>query len=547
MKHGINKTNHSTTKPSKFFRHSMPDPNDSTTLTLSKNLLSLKKPNSSKMTTNQSRSRNLKSYSLMKANETVQYTIDANTIPTLQSRELSTSSGSKRLYQPTNSISFKERNLIRSIPQRELKFELPFNEYTLPQFENFTSLKKKESDNSIYRLMSDNFHKKIVEKKKTDRSYLTSAHKNMKKKRKIKYTLKDLMNKNPYHLVSKSVKFSPFLDNVYISPQLNALGGGSVTTRNVKRLKLLNQSKPMTVFDSISVHFNSNNSKNNKDLLSRLLSMLHEINIPSNFKNAIIFEAIKLLWQKNSLTIEKLIIFYKDYKWFLEKKEKISQKVFSEFLNLIKLEKSDSGFSERVFLIFDTQKTGYINIKDFFFLMKLTSKNSDFYDKISFISDILVDLRKGTDDVNIKDINSLFKIIISGDNHKKDSKKLIDIIKEKFNPENTTIFGIDDKYISKQDCFIFLENCDFIKIIIQKFEKEYQKSNIVYEDQLINAFKINMRNSKNYIINHEIGEYCQKYFDYFENKLEAIEKATIQKDKIKKILEDDECFSNICT
>ena len=82
------------------------------------------------------------------------------TIPTLQSmKEPSTSSGTKgHAYQATNAISFKDRNLIRSIPKRELKFDLPFSEYALPQFESFNSINKKISNNNILQLLSDWLH-----------------------------------------------------------------------------------------------------------------------------------------------------------------------------------------------------------------------------------------------------------------------------------------------------------------------------------------------------------------------------------------------------
>ena len=78
---------------------------------------------------------------------------------------------------------------------------------------------------------------------------------------------------------------------------------------------------------------------------------------------------------------------------------------------------------------------------------------------------------------------------------------------------------------------------------MSKFEKDYQKSNIVYEEELMNAFKNNMRNSKYSITNHEIREYCYKYIVHFDRELEMIQKCEVKKEKIKKILEDDESFS----
>ena len=507
----------------------------------SSNFLTLRKQSTSRLShKSKPTSRNIKAFSFIRKTKTSPY--NTMTIPTLQSmKEPSTSSGTKgHAYQATNSISYKERNLIRSIPKRELKFDLPFSEYALPQFESFNSIHKKISNNNILQMLSDNLKKSINDKS----SFHSSRPVTAKKKRVIKYTLKDLMNKNPYHLVSKRVQFSPLMENTYISPQMNEFHGGSAETfGNSKNNDIFFNKAPKTVFSNSTLKFVNKKEHNHIDLLSRLLSMVHEINISSLFKNAIKYEAIKLLWKKNSLTIEKLIIFYKDYKWFLEKKEKLSLNVFTEFLHLIKLEKTDSGFSDRVYLIFDTEKTGYINIKDFFFFMKLTSNNSDFYDKIAFITDLLVDLHKGQNTINIRDINSLFKQIISSDNYRKGSKKLIDVIKERYNKDNDKNYCIDDIFISKEECFDFLEQCEYIKTLMLRFEKDYQKSNIVYEEELMNAFKNNMRNSKNYITNHEIREYCYKYIDHFDRELEMIQKCEVKKEKIKKILEDDESYS----
>ena len=59
----------------------------------------------------------------------------------------------------------------------------------------------------------------------------------------------------------------------------------------------------------------------------------------------------------------------------------------------------------------------------------------------------------------------------------------------------------------------------------------------------MNAFKNNMRNSKNYITNHEIREYCYKYLAHFDQELDMIQKCELKKERIKKVLEDDESFS----
>lgn len=478
-----------------------------------------------------------------------------------------------KTFHVSNSISYKERNLIRNVPRPEIKFDLPVSEYALPQFHkkvtdeedvpikhntirsNSTNLGNINSN--ILVILSKNIHK-ILEKQNTkedngnqNKYKITEENNDVKqktqstKKTRPRYTLKYLMELNPYHLVDNKVKFSPLLNNMFISPKLNAYGG-SMRVQD-KPASYRNRIFEEGTFKSLSrTSYKLNSRKNNSHsndyastrygLLNRLLVLSNKISISNNFRNVIIYEAIKLLWNQYSITIEKLIIYYKKYKWFLEKKEKISKKVFREFLEVIKLEKTHSSFSDKVYLIFDSLKTGFINIKEFFFLMKLTGSNLNYYSKISFIVEILVDIHYGKGEkINIAHIVNLFKSIIPFDNYKKEIKKLNDLIKSEFYNNNVN----EDVYITKAQCFTFLEGCNYIKLLINRFENNYQNSSVHYEEELMNVFKANMRHSKYNIANHEIVERIPKEIEKYNMILQSIIGAKASREKVTVALGED--------
>ena len=108
----------------------------------------------------------------------------------------------------------------------------------------------------------------------------------------------------------------------------------------------------------------------------------------NSFKQAVRYEAIRKVWKSHSLTIERLLVNYKNFKWFFEKEKIIDEKVLLEFLSLLKInnDKGYEDFCKKIILIFDDEGYGTIKIKEFFFLMNLTSKTSSNYEKMNFLT-----------------------------------------------------------------------------------------------------------------------------------------------------------------
>ena len=123
----------------------------------------------------------------------------------------------------------------------------------------------------------------------------------------------------------------------------------------------------------------------------------------------------------------------------MEKEKLMEENVFKEYIHCLKLDINiDPSFPNKVFLLFDNYENGKINIKDFYFIMKLTSSSSEI-DKFNFFIKLFEDLnRKDTNFcINVIEVFEIFKNIIVKD-WKKNIKKLRENFRKEFN-ENKKI------------------------------------------------------------------------------------------------------------
>ena len=231
-------------------------------------------------------------------------------------------------FHVSNSISYKERSLIRNVPKPEIKFDLPVSEYALPQFHkkvtdkedvpiNNDTVRSNSSNfaninSNILMILSKNIHK-ILEKQnakeenrseikcKTNKKVSDDVKRRTQtqstKKTRPRYRLKDLMELNPYHLVDNKVKFSPLLNNMFISPKLNAYGGSMrVKDKPVSYRHRIFEEGTFKSLNKTSYKLNprKNNIQSNNyastryGLLNRLLVLSNKISISNNFRNVIL-------------------------------------------------------------------------------------------------------------------------------------------------------------------------------------------------------------------------------------------------------------------
>ena len=356
----------------------------------------------------------------------------------------------------------------------------------------------------------------------------------------MKLKLKDLMTINPYHYVPKKVIFSTSINNNLISNQLSGNlvtyeEKGKINFPTVKNQKSRNK-KNRKMISSYSISFPDPNFKRD-ELIWRLIPKITITKGVSSFKQAVKYEAITKVWKVHSLIIEKLLVNYQNFKWFLEKDKIISEKVFMELISLLKLDKSGGDdFTRKIFLIFDDEGLGNIKVKEFFFFMDITSQSTSTIEKFFFLGNLFEDKSRinKINSVNIEEIVENFKCIINYENYRRDYKKLIENIKIEFLNGSNINENSEDNYFNKKRIIKYLLDSQIIRYILRKFYRDFAKAHKLYDDEIMNVFNSTMRNSKRMLDIHDIIEYCTTDLKKVEGGLNAIDKKLNTEEQIRK-------------
>ena len=337
------------------------------------------------------------------------------------------------------------------------------------------------------------------------------------------------MRMNPYHYVPKKVVFSPIIKTNIINSRFNNDNIDENIENKIRTHSLNNKKKKFKTIDSQTISF-IDLKFNSDELIWRLISRIIMTKGISSFKQAVKYEAITKVWKNHSLIIERLLVNYKNFKWFLEKDKIMNEKVLMEFLSLLKMnnKKGHEEFCRKIILIFDEEGEGNIKIKEFFFLMNLTSQTSLNFDKMNFLCSLFEDYKKinKNKSVNIEEIIDNFKVILNYETYRKDLRKLIDSIKNEFlkgkyftmNNNNS-----ESNYVEKDRVLKFLLENETVQMILKKFYRDYLKAHSSYNDEIMNVFYATMRNSKRMLNLHDIIEYCESDYMILEKNLKAIE------------------------
>ena len=407
-------------------------------------------------------------------------------------------------------------------PDKNISF-LNKNYYISDELDNFNNTRRLSTDSSS-----------IVANKGLTQNHKNKIKKNLKKfNTERKYGLKQLMNLNPYHYVSSMVRYCNSIEMKNISEKLSTVNGATFNRKATSKLLFFknekNNIRKNKVINSFSVAMNDNLSFKG-EFVWRILAKINKANSYSSFYNSCKYKGYYELWKYYSVLIEQLLVKYKEFKWFLEKNKYIQEDVFKEFLTCIKIEnKKDNSFTNKVFLLFDDDCTGQINIKVFLFIMELISKSSNNIEKINFCTELFTDIKLINENkcINVMEFFEIFKKIIDSPNYKREIKILYDILKKEFN-EGQIIENI--LFISKKQLFNFLLNNKFIQKIIQAFKTKYKHANILYNEEINGSFNSTVRtvkkflNEQNEVIKMSINE-C--------DKLEYVLKAMEEKGKLK--------------
>ena len=477
----------------------------------------------------------LKSFQLNSAkNKIKKHNNSISLLSTEQSLKQSNNNKKKFLIIPSNSISVSDRTKIRNTPLKRLN--LGFLEQKNSKKNNFYNndnitinneeniqrsvkyTKTLKGQKNLEFLNENNFNNNKFHKK--NKSNIIKNNKN--------FSLEHLMNLNPYHLISKKVLYDPIINCKLISNQLNDLKS-NIIQENKNNIKINNKNKNKFLF---SCTYKLNNRKK-EDLLWRILSIFSKMNLSINVKQIFIYEGFRQLWHQYAILIEKLLINYKNFKWFLEKNKLITESIFSEFINLI--ENNDilesKKFSHKIFLLLDNNNSGYLNIKKFFFFMEFTNENNlKSSEQIEFIIDLFEDVYKINEEknINVTEFLEIFKYMINNDDFKKDYKEIKNSIKNNFYNEIDSNNN-NNIYVSKQEFYDWFSENKLIIYIIKRFRFVYKNSRENFKDEINSLFNENIGKLKLLLNAKDINEYDLLSIENFKKILVAMQ------EKIKRI------------
>ena len=458
-----------------------------------------------------------------------------------------------------NTISYIDRNKIKKLNSMSLKiYETYLRKKNQPLINGINYMEQDDilnQNNNEYilnNLNSIDIDNKNVIKGDNDKNnsrenseqsnnqlsnYKNKIKKTLKKfKTERKYCLKQLVEFNPYHLVSDMVRYCNTVEMKNISEKLSRVNGASFNKKATTKLlffkneNITNKRRISKVIHGTSVSLNKNLSLKG-GLVWRILARITKLSGYNSFYIACKFKGYSELWKHYSLLIEQLLAKYSEIKWFLEKNKYMKKEVFVEFLTLMKLvPKNDNTFPNKIFLLFDEESTGEINFKLFLFIMELTSKTSSDIEKIIFYVELFSDLKLKDKNscVNVFEMYEILKHLINSSNHTKEYKFLYDLLKNEFNDGEKISINL---YINKQQLCQFFLNNKYIQKLLQNFWFQYKFADIVYNEEINSSFNSTVKNVKKFLNQqNEVTKLSLNECSNLENILKAIkdkEKAEI--------------------
>ena len=441
-----------------------------------------------------------------------------------------TSDNIKDKNRSKNYINFKDRLKLKNTKVLGLKLYEQFEE------DKRKNISRNKSSDKIMKINSYDVSQKDY-KNTPFLDNVIKQYENKKKyksKRSIQYSLKQLMKMNPYHYVSTRVRYNNAIEMGKISEKLsnvNSVKPSQQTTfKNNFFKENFHQNINTKVIKTVKVQFNNNFSYQG-GLVWRVLSKLQKNKISSEFKQICKFQGYKELWKYYGMLLEKLILNYPIFKWFLEKDKLMGENVFIEYLQCLKIDINiDESFPRKIFLLFDDTGEGKINIKIFFFIMKLLSSTSDI-DKINFFMKLFEDVNRKDEKlcINLLEMFEILKYIITYNGWTKTKNNLLKHIRKEFNDDKPIE---KDFYISKNQMINFLLNNKFMNKIFDKFKREYKFAYINYNEKINNIFFNTVRTVQKFLkeqkevysICKNNGEKLEKILESIKNKDEFIKK-----------------------
>ena len=276
--------------------------------------------------------------------------------------------------------------------------------------------------------------------------------------------------------------------------------------------------------------------KQHNKVLEQLLNK-RNINSSHNkqMKHFLKLQSIKWLWQHKSLLIEKLFLYYQNYKWFFDKNEYLDMKKFKEFLIITNLGKDDV-FVEHLFLTFEQQShesyKEVIYFKECLFYLILTADCS-YARKIQLMLSIV----ESTTTKKIP-VDKLLNLLLLTISNVKEWNYINILFKNNGIDTRNNNCNVDRQVVVK-----ILIGSDVVKAIFNLYYERYKQINVKFSEQLIHKFNFAAPNTMNVLYQGNDIKVCNnleiakldKLLDIRQDKINAVEQFQNKYNKHKHI------------
>ena len=412
----------------------------------------------------------------------------------------------KKLFQSLNTLSFKEKKIIKETTLNIIK-------KSKSEENNLDKINKRRSSATLAYL----FYKENHPIKKNKLSY-----------RRINYPLNELMKLDPYHYLPKGIKDSinkfKIINKKFNYPNL----------KNV--LKTSNGNSVKSLFSNTILLRKNNNNK--KIHLFKKLLKIYE-NIPyDDLKYCIKWEGINHIWQKHIKLINFLLKNYNSYKWFFNENEYLNYEKLKDFfkicLQVNSFDVNCNCFVDDIFLLFSNDKI-YTNIKKLFCTLIITNNSISYEDKINSLIEVWLN-----ESNNCININDMYFYIKNNLRTKSDHKKIVSFFKNiiKTKKYNSRIFNKEDIYK------YYIENIELRKIFEKNCNLNYKKIEEEYNEAVTKYYSINS-NEFNYGVNNQnVRFFSPILIRRLNDLIEGIDRNNEKKEKINDLLDNENYNSN---
>ena len=268
--------------------------------------------------------------------------------------------------------------------------------------------------------------------------------------------------------------------------------------------------------------------KQNNKVLEQLLKQRNKgLSHNKQMKHFLKLQSIKWLWEHKSLLIEKLFLYYPNYKWFFDKNEYLDMKKFKEFLIITNLGKDDE-FAEYLFLTFEQQRhevhTEVIYFKECLFYLILTADYS-YERKLQLMLSII----ESTITKKIP-IDKFMKLLLITISNVKEWNYINILFK------NNGIETKSSNSVDRQIVFKILIGSEIAKAVFNLYYERYKQINTKFSEQLISKFNFVSPNTMNVIYHGNNVRVCNhleiakldKILDIKQEKLNSLEQLQDQ-------------------